>query len=99
MVSMMLIDGETLFAAFKTTNDYVIFTDREWNASWGLSLPCCRKLSALLLSNQAFGVVLQDPKIPVTQWQGVSFAVGASCEDNHADDHLVPEPEFSSKES
>ena len=28
MVSMMLIDGETIFAAFKTTRNYVIFTDK-----------------------------------------------------------------------
>ena len=28
LVSMMLIDGETLFAAFKTTRDHVVFTNK-----------------------------------------------------------------------
>lgn len=28
MVAMMLVDGESIFAAFKTTRDYVIFTNK-----------------------------------------------------------------------
>lgn len=28
LVSMMLIDGQTLFAAFKTTRDHVVFTNK-----------------------------------------------------------------------
>ena len=51
------------------------------------------------MRDEAFGDVPQEAKIQVTKWQGVSFAVGASCEDNHADDHLVPEPELRGKES
>ncbi len=28
LVAMMLVDGETLFAAFKTTRDHVVFTNK-----------------------------------------------------------------------
>jgi len=41
------------------------------------------------MRDEAFGDVPQEAKIQVTKWQGVSFAVGASCENNDADLHPV----------
>ena len=52
------------------------------------------------MRDEAFGDVPQEAKIQVTKWQGVSFAVGASCENNDADPSPgVPNPSSAAKES